>query len=140
MSIQPDMDLVQRLTRATCAELHLAALDSGYLTRRLRDPGQYRIQTVWPIITAAVATGMVAERQPCGTPAAYIRHLRANEKPCDACHRANSNKSRTRRGLPVETDWQTDNALRTNPPRIEWRRVNGVMRAVEIDDPHGEAS
>lgn len=28
--------------------------------------------------------------QPCGTRAAYRRHLRRKEKPCDPCHRANT--------------------------------------------------
>jgi hypothetical protein len=130
------MELVQRLARATSAELYLNALDSGYLTRRLRDPGQYRAKAVWPIIAAAVATGMITERRPCGTAAAYIRHLRANEKPCEPCNRANTNAGREKRGLPPLDERAVDEAVRTNPPRIEWRRVNGVMRAVEIDDPH----
>jgi hypothetical protein len=34
------------------------------------------------------ATGNAAVREPCGTSAAYHRHLRAGEKPCEACRLA----------------------------------------------------
>lgn len=37
------------------------------------------------------------ELQPCGTAAAYTRHLRRSEEPCDACREANSSKSKERR-------------------------------------------
>lgn len=30
--------------------------------------------------------------KPCGTPAAYKRHIRNGEKPCDACRAANTEK------------------------------------------------
>jgi len=32
--------------------------------------------------------------QPCGTPAAYARHLRHGEIPCEACRLANSQRHR----------------------------------------------
>lgn len=56
---EPDLTDVQRVARATCAELHARALASGYLTRGLHDPGQYRAQTVWPIALAMLSTGLV---------------------------------------------------------------------------------
>lgn len=58
--MEPDLDACQKLARATCAELHARALESGYLVRGLKDPGQYRAKRVWPIVYAALATG------PCG--------------------------------------------------------------------------
>lgn len=36
---------------------------------------------------------MTRELQPCGTPAAYQRHLRRREDPCDACKAANRKRS-----------------------------------------------
>lgn len=33
---------------------------------------------------------MVRQLKPCGTPAAYARHLRHHELPCDACTAANT--------------------------------------------------
>lgn len=59
--MEPDLNEVQRLARATCAELHARALASGYLVRGLRDPGQYRAKSVFPIIYAALATGLVKQ-------------------------------------------------------------------------------
>lgn len=38
---------------------------------------------------------------PCGTPAAYRRHQRNNEEPCDACRNANTN-ARRRRTTPAK--------------------------------------
>lgn len=32
--------------------------------------------------------------QPCGTTAAYARHLRHGETPCDACRKANAERHR----------------------------------------------
>jgi len=37
--------------------------------------------------------------QPCGTSAAYTRHRRAGETPCDACRRANADQKATERAL-----------------------------------------
>lgn len=36
--------------------------------------------------------------KPCGTPAAYRRHLAHSEAPCDACHQAMVDEGRERRG------------------------------------------
>ncbi len=35
--------------------------------------------------------------QPCGTEAAYRRHLRHGEAPCEACRTAHADKARTAR-------------------------------------------
>jgi len=40
---------------------------------------------------------MTTELKPCGTPAAYKRHLRHREPPCDDCTAANRLSSRLRR-------------------------------------------
>jgi len=37
--------------------------------------------------------------KPCGTAAAYTRHRRAGETPCDACRRANADQKATERAL-----------------------------------------
>lgn len=34
------------------------------------------------------------ELKPCGTPAAYARHLKLREEPCDACRAANTDAKR----------------------------------------------
>lgn len=36
-------------------------------------------------------------RQPCGTPAAYTRHTRRGEEPCEPCRAANAEASARRR-------------------------------------------
>jgi hypothetical protein len=56
-----DLDAVQRVARATCAQMHKAALESGYLVRPRRDPGQYRARLVWPVVFAAFAGGIIRE-------------------------------------------------------------------------------
>lgn len=60
---EPDLDQVQRLARATCAQLHRQDLERGYLIRPRRDPGQYKAKTVFPILYAACATGLIQEVQ-----------------------------------------------------------------------------
>ena len=60
----PDLRMVQRITRATCTELHAVALETGYLVRARRDPGQYRYRAVWPIVLAACSTGLITEVNP----------------------------------------------------------------------------
>lgn len=59
---EPDMEQWQRITRATCAQLHDQALNEGYLVRPLKDPGRYRSQAVSPIVYAALATGLLEVR------------------------------------------------------------------------------
>lgn len=60
---EPNLDQVQRLARATCAELHTNALASGHLIKARRDPAQYRARLVFPIVYAALATGIVEVTQ-----------------------------------------------------------------------------
>lgn len=60
--MEPDLDDVQKLARATCAELHARALESGYLVRPKADPGGYRARLVFRIVYAALATGLVEVR------------------------------------------------------------------------------
>lgn len=38
--------------------------------------------------------GAPREPLPCGTTAAYARHLRNGEQPCDACREANAERHR----------------------------------------------
>lgn len=42
------------------------------------------------------------ELKPCGTPAAYRRHLRYGEKPCDACREAEYSRNRVPGGKPFQ--------------------------------------
>lgn len=62
--MEPDIDTWQRITRATCAELHARDLNSGYLARPLLDPGRYRSVVVGQIIHAALAAGVIQEVRP----------------------------------------------------------------------------
>lgn len=55
----PDLDVVARIARATCTQLHTVALETGYLVRPRRDPGQYRYKAVWPVVFAALSTGLL---------------------------------------------------------------------------------
>lgn len=52
------------------------------------------------------------ELLPCGTTAAYKRHLRKGEPACPACLEANNNKSKLRRTNPesAKEDYQRNNA------------------------------
>jgi hypothetical protein len=59
-----DLDAVQRVARATCAQMHKSALESGYLVRPRKDPGQYRSRLVWPVVFAAFAGGIILEAKP----------------------------------------------------------------------------
>jgi hypothetical protein len=38
-----------------------------------------------------------ADPQPCGTPAAYRRHLRHGERPCLSCRQAESRRQQARK-------------------------------------------
>lgn len=48
---------------------------------------------------------MNTDKQPCGTAAAYRRHLRRGEKPCEACKAADRLRTSTgeRRPLAIDT-------------------------------------
>lgn len=53
---------------------------------------------------------MAKNVQPCGTEAAYRRHLRKQEAPCELCKRAAAKKRAERRG--VNTKPQADKTMR----------------------------
>ena len=74
--------------------------------------------------------------KPCGTYAAYARHLNRNEKPCDACKQANTELRRERREDPYAAEM--NRALEKNPPVIQWvfDKHRRVMVAAVIQDPH----
>jgi hypothetical protein len=44
--------------------------------------------------------------EPCGTPAAYRRHSRAGEKPCEACRLWRNADSQARRRAKAEAYWR----------------------------------
>ena len=46
---------------------------------------------------------MTRQPKPCGTPAAYRRHLRNRQKPCPACTRANAAEVAASRARKKET-------------------------------------
>jgi hypothetical protein len=60
---EPDLDAVQRIARATCAQMHAHHLAVGRIVRPRRDPGQYRAKQVYPVIFNALATGLIKEVQ-----------------------------------------------------------------------------
>lgn len=60
--MEPDLAAVQRIARATCAQMHAAHRESGLLVRDKKDPGQYKARQVWPVIFAAFATGLIQEK------------------------------------------------------------------------------
>lgn len=83
---------------------------------------------------------MPRKLRPCGTPAAYARHLNRGETPCDDCRAANA-ATKSGGGAAAlrvgEREW--GKALEKNPPRIVWRRKsNGIFVAVYVHDPHAE--
>jgi hypothetical protein len=47
---------------------------------------------------------MPRELKPCGTPAAYRRHLRNDEDPCDDCKQAHADAENERNGLRARAD------------------------------------
>jgi hypothetical protein len=60
--VEPDLGEVQRVARATCTQLHDEAIAAGFKVRRDRDPGSYNSRRVYPIIYAALATGLLEVR------------------------------------------------------------------------------
>ena len=44
--------------------------------------------------------------EPCGTLAAYRRHSRAGEKPCEACRETRNADSQARRRAKAEAFWR----------------------------------
>jgi hypothetical protein len=77
--------------------------------------------------------------KPCGTYAAYARHLRNNEKPCDPCTAANRQRQSDAPSGRNAYQSAMDKELRKDPPKILWRkRRGGVFVAVSVHDPHAE--
>lgn len=56
-----DWGVLQRVTRATCTELHRRHLAGGLIVRPKRDPGQYRFNHVFPVLLAAFDAGLIRE-------------------------------------------------------------------------------
>lgn len=82
---------------------------------------------------------MARKLKPCGTYAAYIRHLKHNEKPCDPCTLANRERSYSAPSGFNAYERQMDAALEANPPKIVWRKgKDGILRAESVNDPHTE--
>lgn len=83
---------------------------------------------------------MPRQLRPCGTPAAYSRHLYRNEEPCDACKAANVARRSSAPSGSNHWGALADKALEANPPVIVWRfcPFRRVQVAVSIQDPHTE--
>lgn len=47
---------------------------------------------------------MASKLRPCGTYAAYRRHLRNNETPCEPCKQASRDQANVRHGLKARAD------------------------------------
>lgn len=87
--------------------------------------------------------------QPCGTMAAWHRHYRAGETPCEVCKKAKAESDRKRdyrkashKTAPLpKPSKEMDALLEENPPVIPWRLGRGrngwpIQVPVFIDDPH----
>lgn len=48
--------------------------------------------------------------RPCGTEAAYVRHLRYGEKPCEACRKVHARKHALRQNVRVADPAAADRA------------------------------
>lgn len=84
---------------------------------------------------------MPRKLRPCGTYAAYARHLRNNEKPCEPCLAANRERSNAAPSGFNHYEWEMTRALEAEPPDIGWRRKhNGVWVHTYINDPHAETT
>jgi len=82
---------------------------------------------------------MTRKLQPCGTRAAYVRHLYNNQDPCDACKAANVQHAANSPSGTNRYEYEATVALNANPPVITWRRKNnGVWVATSVHDPHAE--
>jgi hypothetical protein len=72
--------------------------------------------------------------EPCGTPAAYRRHSRAGEKPCEACRRWRNADGQARRRARAEAFWreQAEDAYRTSVglPSLEQERAVRALVAL----------
>lgn len=66
---------------------------------------------------------MARELKPHGTPAAYQRHLKRGEKPCDACRQANTDRARSR--------YRTDPGNRAYRNAVHRARSKALTRLAE---------
>jgi hypothetical protein len=82
---------------------------------------------------------MTRKLQPCGTRAAYARHLYKGEEPCDACKAANVIRANSSPSGIGNYGHDMDLALEANPPVIHWaKNRHGIQVAIYINDPHAE--
>jgi hypothetical protein len=65
-----------------------------------------------------LAKKIVHNRAPCGTPAAFQRHIRKGEEPCTPCREAKNASVR---------DWRTANAQTLNERRLRARNAPSRM-------------
>jgi hypothetical protein len=71
--------------------------------------------------------------KPCGTPAAYRRHLRRGELPCTACRGADGRRKGSGRGagaLPAADDGPARNGLPIVPYAYQARTYPWAQRAL----------
>ena len=83
---------------------------------------------------------MPRKLQPCGTRAAYARHLYNHEDPCEACKAANVIRANSAPTGGKRYEMEADAALEANPPVIVWRYCpfRKIQVPVSINDPHTE--
>lgn len=82
---------------------------------------------------------MARKLKPCGTYAAYARHLRNGEKPCTPCTEANRERSYAAPSGMNNYEREMTRAIAANPPVIVWvKDRRGIMRAASVMDPHAE--
>ena len=78
---------------------------------------------------------------PCGTVAAYRRHLRHSEEPCEACRAANREKPRAERGAR-QPSARIIELVPAPPPEMtrleELREQREILRSI-LDDPECSA-
>ena len=83
---------------------------------------------------------MPRKLQPCGTRAAYARHLYNHDAPCDPCKAAMRTAQDNAPSGNNHWGAMADKALEANPPVILWELdpVRKIQVAVSIQDPHTE--
>lgn len=85
---------------------------------------------------------MARKLKPCGTYAAYARHLRNGERPCDPCTLANRERYDSAPTGFNAYERQMAAALEENPPVIVWELdpTRMIRVPVYINDPHAEGA
>ena len=82
--------------------------------------------------------------EPCGTLAAYRRHSRAGEKPCEACRRARNADSQARRRARAEAYWRAlaedDYRASAGMPSREQERAVRTLVALLAEALQGRAA